>query len=56
MPQLSEEDRNRMDIYTAKEWERKLETNGMSGLYEQARYSNREMSGADVRQMRAACK
>lgn len=55
-PLLSEEDRNRMGIYTAKEWERKLETKGMSELYEQARYSGCEMTGADVRRMKEACK
>ena len=53
---LSEEDRNRMDIYTAKEWEKKLETRGMSDLYEQARYSNREMTAADVKRMKEVCK
>lgn len=55
-PRLSEEDRNRMDIYTAKEWERKLETRGMSDLYEQARYSDRAVTGADVKRMKEACK
>lgn len=55
-PLLSEEDRNRMGIYTAKEWERKLETKGMSELYEQARYSGCEMTGADVKRMKEACK
>lgn len=55
-PRLSEEDRNRMDIYTAKEWEKKLETRGMSDLYEQARYSNREMTGTDVKRMKDVCK
>lgn len=55
-PRLSEEDRNRMDIYTAKEWEQKLETRGMSDLYEQARYSNREMTAADVKRMKEACR
>lgn len=55
-PQLPEEDRNRMGIYTAKEWERKLETRGMSALYERARYSGQEMTGADVKRMKEACK
>ena len=45
-----------MDIYTAKEWERKLETRGMSDLYEQARYSDRAVTGADVKRMKEACK
>lgn len=55
-PGLSEEDRSRMDIYTAKEWERKLETQGMADLYEQARYSNRAVTGADVKRMKEACR
>ncbi|HBA47177.1 MAG TPA: hypothetical protein DCZ91_05145 [Lachnospiraceae bacterium] len=55
-PRLSEEDRNRMDIYTAKEWEQKLETRGMSDIYEQARYSNRAVTGADVKRMKEACR
>ena len=54
-PLLSEEDRNRMGIYTAKEWERKLETRGMSALYERARYSGQEMTGTDVKRMKEAC-
>ncbi len=55
-PGMTEEDRNRLGIYTAREWGQKLETRRMSDIYEQARYSGREMTGADVKQMKEACK
>lgn len=55
-PRMAEEDRNRLGLYTAAEWERKLETRGMAQVYEQARYSAREMTGADVRRMKESCK
>lgn len=45
-------DKENLDLFTAREWERKLALNGMADLYEQARYSNREITGADVKQMK----
>lgn len=56
LPGMPEEDRNRLDLYTAREWERKLDCGGMSDIYEQARYSGREMTGAEVKRMKEACK
>lgn len=56
IPRMAEEDRNRLDLYTAAEWERKLETVGMAALYDQARYSHREMTGADVKRMKENCR
>lgn len=56
VPGMTEDDRNRLDIYTAREWESKLESRGMSALYEQARYSGQEMAGSDVKRMKEACK
>ena len=53
---MTEDDRNRLDIYTAREWGRKLDCRGMSDIYEQARYSRREMTGAEVKRMKEACK
>nr|WP_300837117.1 DUF4129 domain-containing protein [uncultured Acetatifactor sp.] len=44
--------KNSPGLYTAREWERKLELSGMADIYEQARYSNREMTGADVKQLK----
>ena len=41
----AEEDRSRLGLYTAKEWEEKLETEGMAEIYQLARYSGREMTG-----------
>ncbi|MDE6167444.1 MAG: hypothetical protein K2G28_03185 [Acetatifactor sp.] len=43
-------------FFTAREWERILETKGMACLYEQARYSQTEMTRSDVRKMREAVK
>lgn len=54
--QLQEADRSRLDIYTAREWERKLETDGMAEIYERARYSERDVTNADVLRMREACR
>lgn len=50
------QDKEHLELYTAREWERKLELSGMADLYEQARYSNREITGADVKQMKEAWK
>ena len=43
-------------LHTAREWEQKLALEGMADLYEQARYSNREITGADVKKMKDAWK
>lgn len=45
-------DKSSLGLYTAREWERKLDVNGMADLYEQARYSDREITGADVKRMK----
>ncbi len=45
-------DKSGLGLYTAREWERKLEVNGMAELYERARYSDREITGADVKRMK----
>lgn len=52
----AEEDPGRLGLFTAKEWEEKLETDGMAEIYELARYSRREMTGAEVRKMKEACR
>lgn len=54
--QMSEQEKNRLTYDTAREWEGKLKTKGMAALYEQARYSDHEMTGTDVKKMREACK
>lgn len=46
----------RFRFFTAREWEHILETDGMASLYEQARYSQKEMTRSDVRKMREAVK
>ena len=43
-------------IYTAREWEQKLTIQGMASVYEQARYSGREMTAEDVKRMKDACR
>ncbi len=53
---MSSSDTDKLGIYTASEWEGKLQTNGMANIYEQARYSTREMTPTDVKKMRDACK
>lgn len=45
-----------LGVYTAREWEKKLSTQGMADLYEQARYSRQEMTAEDVKRMRDACR
>lgn len=52
----AQEDRSLLGLYTAKEWEKKLETEGMAEIYELARYSGREMTGAEVKKMKEACR
>lgn len=52
----SEESQARPELYTAREWEKKLETDGMAGIYEQARYSEHEITGAEVKKMKEACR
>lgn len=54
--QIQGQDRNSLDLHTAKEWEKKLEIHGIAELYEQARYSNREVTGADVKRMKEICR
>lgn len=49
---MESQDKDNLEFYTAREWERKLALSGMAELYEQARYSNREMTGADVKKMK----
>lgn len=46
----------RPDLYTAREWERKLSVSGMAAVYEQARYSGQEMTAEDVKRMKDACR
>lgn len=53
---LSETERNRMGIYTAREWEDILKAEGMAQLYGLARYSRREITGAEVKKMKEVCK
>ena len=45
-----------LGVYTAREWERKLATQGMASVYEQARYSGQEMTAEDVKRMKDACR
>lgn len=45
-----------LGIYTAREWEQKLSTQGMASVYEQARYSGQEMTAEDVKRMKDACR
>ena len=53
---MSEREKNRLAYDTAREWEGKLKTEGMAAIYEQARYSDHEVTGTDVKKMREACK
>lgn len=41
-----------LNLYTAKEWEQKLALDGMAHIYEQARYSNQEVTSADVKKLK----
>jgi len=54
--QMPERERNRLGYDTAREWERKLDAGGMAEIYERARYSEREVTGADVKKMKEACR
>lgn len=45
-----------LGIYTAREWEQRLATQGMASVYEQARYSGQEMTAEDVKHMKDACR
>ena len=54
--QMPEREKSRLEYNTAREWEEKLRTEGMAALYEQARYSDRGVTGADVKKMREACR
>nr|WP_302593676.1 DUF4129 domain-containing protein [uncultured Acetatifactor sp.] len=53
---LDPSDRGHLETYTAKEWEKKLTLSGMADIYEQARYSNHEVTAADVKKMKDAWK
>lgn len=48
--------RGSLGLLTARESERKLHTEGMADVYEQARYSHRKMTAEDVKNMKNACK
>ncbi len=52
----SERAQGRLDYYTAREWEQKIESDGMADIYERARYSQLEMTAEDVKKMKEACK
>lgn len=54
--QMSEQDRRKLGIYTAREWEERLSADGMAAVYELARYSGQEMSAEDVKLMKEACR
>ena len=49
---MDAQDKDSLGFHTAREWESKLDLSGMAELYEQARYSNREITGADVKRMK----
>lgn len=51
---MDAQDKDSLSLYTAREWARKLALDGMADLYEQARYSDREITGADVKKMKDA--
>lgn len=53
---MTTQDRKRLALYTAREWEKKLAVKGMAKIYETARYSEQKISDEDVRSMKAACK
>ena len=52
---LEKEDRGELNYMTAKECGDALSLPDMAMLYEQARYSDREITAEDVRRMKAAC-
>lgn len=43
------------ELLTAREWEKRLKTDGMASVYEKARYSTQEITAEDVKRMREAC-
>lgn len=45
-----------LGVRTAREWERTLSLEGMAEVYEKARYSDQEITGADVKKMKDAWK
>ncbi|MCM1056956.1 MAG: DUF4129 domain-containing protein [Firmicutes bacterium] len=53
--QAAEEGREKLSYMTAKEWGDALSLPDMAGLYEQARYSDREVTAEDVKRMKRAC-
>lgn len=46
----------KLGIYTAREWEQRLDAQGMASVYERARYSGQEMTAEDVKRMKDACR
>lgn len=53
---MTAQENSRLEIYTAREWERRLSVKGMAPLYEKARYSCQEVSAEDVRRMKEVCR
>lgn len=54
--QMTPQDSGRLGIYTAREWEDKLSTQGMADIYERARYTGQEMTAEDLSKMRESCR
>ena len=52
---LEKEDRDKLKYMTARECGDALSLPDMAGLYEQARYSDRETTAEDVKRMKLAC-
>lgn len=46
----------RLGLFTARESEAKLQLEGMAGIYEKARYSDKKITNEDVRDMKNVCK
>ena len=47
--------RDRLGLFTAREWEYRLHTRGMADIYERARYSEQDITSEDVKRMKEAC-
>lgn len=45
-----------LEGYTAREWAAMLSAPGMADIYEKARYTHREITSEDIRQMKEACR
>ena len=48
-------DQKTLGLFTAREWERRLQAKGMADIYELARYSESEVTAEDVKRMREIC-